>query len=1787
MPNDGPRSGGNRPARGDWRGAAGAARPRPGGKAADAGKGHDWARHKTDDSTKLLWIFRAKVALGVVAIVGLFAAIVWMLPRPTTTPFISLVISEYQYPVAPNAWAYDDVENIRRLLAREGENRTGGEPLAVTDERQIHWRADKDEWLGNLRREVDKAANIKWYQTLGRGPGKGCVIIYLSGLGVVDDDGHACLLLPSLSENDSLFDPARRISVRELFDELFYDRDDQRERLPRDVLKLVVLDAGRIDQDWELGLPYNPFVESLKAIVESELPVTNLFVLNSNDAGQKAWPSPELGGTVFGHFVRRGLQGHADGYAAGSTVRDPDRFITVAELHEYVRRQTTRFVAAYRGDEQRPILLRAANTNEAALERQLVEYGPSLLDAEKPDGEAVAKARQQRLAEIGAQWAEIRREGWNRYAELADKAIRYQPLAWQRFEHLLLRLERLAVAGSAKTYRDQYADGLNKLRELVKSFASDDAPSSPPNGLALAAALGANPYTADAKSLDAAAATLDMGKDVLEGPSAASYLFRAQAAWNWIARSPSNAELEQRIDRVQSRILPTSANWHMEDEPVETHFLRMLAAHRNRRERFDPAQIAAAIARRASAERAAAPADVRVHYLARPAAEAGDKARRDADDALFVGRPADGDTISQAGKAAQELYARAERLAAALSDAHALRDRALAEIPWLVRYRARRLEASAPTDAEDKALVELANLQYDLKRQINDFAAVQPVSGLYDPDAVDKFAEQTASLRSRFESLRTPILETLKKRSAQGSASDRLRLLDALALPLLVGIDRERLHEQAKALFGDEFQYTELAPDRSDDATAGGRTDHHVARMLKWQTQPALALVDATLGDVKPGDRASLTVAGKVLRKRLVEIERLVASAKDVPGDLSLEFGLKPPPARTSLADADLTARGAGLYRGPLPKFTPARRLERFDRQRLLAWHFQRTLDDFWGPSPDKVRDPFFHVAAQRLAALAQRQDDGIDARSPAAASQTAEMSRRLAARDKAAIDGLVPRFDARYQQIRINPKETTKQPAEHFVIVDRAADADLPPGKAAYYLAEAADTEAAAATEDAQLAALAGQQVPTVDSRLAYDVAASRGGDSRTLDRYTILDPYAQSERTRFLRGMVLYRGNRYRHPSQVVELLLAGCEREFEFKPPKYPPPTVTVAGAQKPRAVILALDCSGSMKENNRMAIAKQAVKAAIAELRAGGGDAQVGLFLYGHRTRYQNDRAPDMNAPLVKSKYEAEVSKSDVRPPADVEERVQLSALTPAVETEIRRWVDTVQEYGNTPLYFAINEALATGFRNLRNPEKYERQILVLSDGANWVYTQDTKVPASVAARAFVDDAGLKAVLKANRAESIAAGLDPVRLDIIGYDFGATQTFKDNGWNVGNREELEKLLDDGPEGPDENDLGRIHDIQSEAGAEVTTEKKLQLLIQSLLGVYRFRIVDAASGAVPPITVEGKPAGELLRLGRPLTFGKATGRFTVSFEGNQRGVAGGQPPEDFEFELRDRAERLLLRIHENRKSGAFERWLQQEETFRDRLDYRAGDREQQGKDLTNADGKPILIYPRPPIWDAATAGVKFRVATRYEDGKNNHTPQPVEALAVIQPRRNDVPPITIYDVTFEPGASVPEMNFIVPEWRDKAGDARQAYLKVWFKFDRETTPVKKMRVDSEPQSIDVDGAPVNYAVTYGRDESRRMYVVKVTETHAKQGDERPKTMDRIKVSMEDAAARTHRCYITGGKEVVHTFEFPERAGLDLDKLRQYNVLFTRIDDMKRGSVHTHEAENKAMLVDVPTNR
>jgi hypothetical protein len=308
--------------------------------------------------------------------------------------------------------------------------------------------------------------------------------------------------------------------------------------------------------------------------------------------------------------------------------------------------------------------------------------------------------------------------------------------------------------------------------------------------------------------------------------------------------------------------------------------------------------------------------------------------------------------------------------------------------------------------------------------------------------------------------------------------------------------------------------------------------------------------------------------------------------------------------------------------------------------------------------------------------------------------------------------------------------------------------------------------------------------------------------------------------------------------------------------------------------------------------------------------------------------------------------------------------------------------------------------------------------------------------------------------------------------------------------------------------------------------------------------------------------------------------------------RGAAdlrGGEPPEDFTFILRNRGENIRLRMHENRGVNKLERWLQQEETFKSALGFRVGDREYDGGDLRDTTGganRSILIYPRSATWVGGdTAGVKFNIAIRYPDGKDNFTPQPVEALAVVQPKRNDVDPITIYDVKYEPNASVPELSFVVPKWQEKAGGADQAYVWVWFKLHQKTAPLTTFPVGSTSvPPITLGGKGIGLSVKAFPDEPRRKLVVEVTETHSGGAGRRPATMDRIMISMSDPPERIHRCYRTGGEEVVHTFEYSEDDGVTLQKLRNYNVVVTLLEKMKEDSIHVHEAESRAMLLNVP---
>lgn len=104
--------------------------------------------------------------------------------------------------------------------------------------------------------------------------------------------------------------------------------------LPPDQKKLLLLDLGRLQNRWRLGVFDNFVIEAVQAAVQREK-IPNLLVMTACSSGESSWVSPHLGESgqsVFAHFVARGLAGEAD-----RTEGKSDGRVTVLELFRFVR----------------------------------------------------------------------------------------------------------------------------------------------------------------------------------------------------------------------------------------------------------------------------------------------------------------------------------------------------------------------------------------------------------------------------------------------------------------------------------------------------------------------------------------------------------------------------------------------------------------------------------------------------------------------------------------------------------------------------------------------------------------------------------------------------------------------------------------------------------------------------------------------------------------------------------------------------------------------------------------------------------------------------------------------------------------------------------------------------------------------------------------------------------------------------------------------------------------------------------------------------------------------------------------------------------------------------------------------------------------------------------------------------------------------------------------------------------------------------------------------------------
>jgi hypothetical protein len=532
---------------------------------------------------------------------------------------------------------------------------------------------------------------------------------------------------------------------------------------------LLILDAGQIGTDRNLGIFGNGFGHRLAAFMREKKP-KGLWILCSCAPGQVSWTSEADGRTVFGHFVARGLSGEAAGWDPSS------RGLSARGLAEYVRHQVARWVDQNRRAQQTPLLLSADDAVNFPLRPSVP---PSALRAARSDPE-LAKEMEKRLA-----------EGWARRDELETRRpFRHAPIVWRRYLETLLRAERLSRAGQdaeAGTALGELAGLERRLAERVGGIPFDE-----PLSLALAEANWAAVARADhdraaryretmaeaLSELTGGAESRSAGpkpgpdrkvSEATTGPAEASTGAEASEPKSETApeeRLAAGTIPEKGGPAIPKKAEPTRAepdkgvNVPGRPEAGPLQKARLTAGRDDGPPAYLEGQILvwAAMFQKLGASRqfgssdyfagrraqslrdladlrtaaeTAAAGDERVRHRIAPVVTAGDAARRRAQDGLFTAGPVDRDRPASdrdhvAPQRARELYQQAVRDADLFANSLDLVQRLACELPYLGEWQARR-----------NARLGLDGLGEDFETLLEDAVALFDLIAV-DPGIVDQ-----------------------------------------------------------------------------------------------------------------------------------------------------------------------------------------------------------------------------------------------------------------------------------------------------------------------------------------------------------------------------------------------------------------------------------------------------------------------------------------------------------------------------------------------------------------------------------------------------------------------------------------------------------------------------------------------------------------------------------------------------------------------------------------------------------------------------------------------------------------------------------------------------------------------------------------------------------------------------------------------------------------------------------------------------------------------------------------
>lgn len=1294
---------------------------------------------------------------------------------------------------------------------------------------------------------------------------------------------------------------------------------------------LLILDCNRIRVNWNLGILYNSFVERVQQVVE-EADLSNLAVLTSAGPGQINWSSADLQGSAFGKYLSLGLAGDADGNRDGK--------VSLYELRDYLQHKVDAWSRFNRGERQTPTLFpakvadfRVTWSDRGAL-TQLVEELRTR--QEKPPAPHLAPDE---LAVL-----------WNRLEDVrTPELIRIDPLRCRELEHKLLRLEELSHGGTA------YSEAARNLRDELEKLLNEADTPRPASlvTLEVAHSLPACEYF---------------------GVHNTEQLRQVASQLERLATIPDTKSLLEEIgkDAIAPKLAETQLVLALREQNVSALWRQ-------------PVDVAKALQRRITGERLAFPlhagggaADERANYHIRAVASEADQKRRQAEDILFVGEMNAPQPYDQLAKEADELYTRTQQQWEQATAAFALHDQVLAQMPYLAAWLCSPLAEKVPERDRlvNDHLLPLIQATHEFSEQLNQASPMQtrdaPLPFLQTQDRVRR---HLAALKGAFKS------EADRLRAQVAAGSEGPRAIEAVLLVPLLPSD-ETNNTSADASLGEvrrqlwanysrictelsnQFNERTEGSEKKEDLRAGEEIPPSYQHNISgWQSHPLLEILEmkgaTTEGQTEAERLRWCEESAAKARGRLSQIGRITSAGGGALSQTD-EVWLE----RLPLSRAERAVReAAAIYFDPHQTAPVLAELRSFDLRQLLLWHAERALDDFWGSG----QQPLFAEAASNYLAAAER----ISATPSFAVAQQLEgLRNRLNERRKAKTSGLRIQARTALKNVSTGDVDVSLQ------VRTETGLAQFPRGAAAVYL----------------------QNTSGRLTQLKAESATDSGG-------CFVLSPELTTQELRFhvpadladegnLTAVAFFRG---RNDSLEFPLpQLKGVR--IAYRPHHYDSQQITLFGDRQQRSqYIFILDCSASMNERVggatenvvRMDVAKRQFMSMLQELAARNQDRniQVGVWFFGHR-------AGTKDQGIVYNRAWPGIPEG-LRPSQDVERILPLQPFGREELGFVRDKVSAVKQWGITPLYLAVLQAL----QDFEEPlPGVARSIIAITDGQN---NQDEPLLPNLRAAPPTSLDQLIAAWRQRQRQGIS-----VPIHVLGFDLPKQEAAQAGA-----------------------EYTRLAEVTGGSYAEVQSGNDLLQALRERLELDGYMVFDAQQQPIVPQPSPLNEPVEILGKRFPQTFSVVFRSITkqVSLEGGEAiklYVHEGDPPDIEAKPYIPPYGRSLA------NSG---------------INLLAGDK-----------ATDLVLRVHRPIFDREHSSVRFPISLQRDPngpGKPHFTPRPAETWVEITPLQGTAEtgaPYVFYDTNFEPHEPVPVLEWVASQWPEEADRAR---VRFWCKYEPRT--------------------------------------------------------------------------------------------------------------------------------------